>query len=159
RGRHGAARQRQHLAVHLDRRPGAARQHAPGRRLVTRTKEAGMVRSAQIGCGLLGLLGLLLAGCGGSKPLAPVKVKAQILDQSKKPLVKVAVRFHPQDQGNTSNSPTSYTDDKGRFEVDAIPGRYKITIATIPIHGGASGAPGGQPGAAKGAGSKYGDYE
>jgi hypothetical protein len=122
---------------------------------------AGKPRSSRSARGVMVLLGLLLAGCGG-KTLTPAKVSGQVLGKNKQPLAKVIVKFHPLEETNKSNAPSAVTDEKGHFTLEGLPGRYKVTIFSVPL-GRGQGSPdtGSLPGAEKSEGPfrQYGKYE
>jgi hypothetical protein len=83
--------------------------------------------------GLLPGVALLVAlvGCS-SKPLEPVPVSGKVEYQGGKPLAVVVLAFHPLDDTNKNNYPTTQTDKAGKFSLTCLKGRYKVTIAAIP---------------------------
>jgi hypothetical protein len=93
----------------------------------------------------LGLLAcLLLAGCTKPPPPAFVTVKGRLL-RSGKPLTQMVVTFHPREDQNKNNRPIAAVDSKtGQFELQCLPGKYKVTVAPIPLQQAA--APAGDDG-------------
>ncbi|RMF39873.1 MAG: hypothetical protein D6753_12765 [Planctomycetota bacterium] len=91
-----------------------------------------MVRGMTIAGGLLGLLAVTLAGCGGSSlPTVPVTGKVLVDGQ---PMEGVSVVFNPVDASGRAAS--GVTDAEGKFtlttEVNgdgALPGSYKVAIS------------------------------
>jgi hypothetical protein len=102
-----------------------------------------------VGLGLLGWL--LLAGCTKPPPPAPVEVKGRLL-RGGKPLTHMVVTLHPREDQNKNNRPIAAVDPKsGQFQLQCVPGRYKVTVAPIPVQqvatpaGGDDGNAGQQP--------------
>lgn len=93
-------------------------------------------------CGCLPLL--FTGGCGGVKPpTEPVAVSGKIY-LGEKPLPGVIVRFWAHQQ-NVSNSDT-LTKPNGSYELKLPPGKYDVTLMTVPAAAGHQPAdPGFQP--------------
>src|SRR5262245_37545142 len=94
-------------------------------------------------CGALaGFLLLALAGC--SKPPDPVTVRGKVV-QNKKAKGGVLVTFWPQD--TRQKMATAVADDQGQFEIQCVPGKYKVTIIAA-AQGAEAAAEAGGPAAA-----------
>jgi hypothetical protein len=94
-------------------------------------------------CGVLaGVLVVALAGCG--KPPDPVTVRGKVV-QNKKTKGGVLVTFWPQD--SRQKMATVVADDQGQFELQCVPGKYKVTIIA-PSQGAEAAAEAGGPAAA-----------
>jgi hypothetical protein len=97
----------------------------------------------QVVCAALaGVLLLALTGC--TKPPEPVTVRGKVV-QNKKAKGGVLVTFWPQDSRQKMASVVA--DDQGQFELQCVPGKYKVTIIA-PSQGAESGAEAGGPAAA-----------
>jgi hypothetical protein len=90
--------------------------------------------------GLLLLVSLLAAGCGGPYRTAPVSGRVTL---NGKPLAGAAVTFQPvAEQGNLNPGPGSggFTDDDGRYTLrltgkdtpGAVVGKHKVRITLVP---------------------------
>jgi hypothetical protein len=81
---------------------------------------------------------ILTAGCA-SKPPQEVPVGGRVENASGKPLPKIALRFHAQDEANKqAGSLTCMVQDSGEFTGKCLPGRYKVTV--LPLSAGRPGA-------------------
>ena len=89
---------------------------------------------------LAGVLLLALAGC--AKPPDPVTVRGKVV-QNKKAKGGVLVTFWPQDS-RQKLPPPALADDQGQFEVQCVPGKYKVTIIA-PSQGAEAAAEAGGP--------------
>ena len=89
---------------------------------------------------LLGLFGALMAvlGCQKAPPkVEPVEVQGKLTTDTGKPLITILVRFHPQDETNKSGQIlTCVTTEKGIFAGQCLPGKYRVTLSTVPIQEG-----------------------
>jgi hypothetical protein len=95
------------------------------------------------------ILSLCLIGCGKKGP-APVAVKGQVQYADKKPVTNMVLTFHPLDDTNKNNSPLCLVEKEGQFQVNMLPGRYKVTLANIPLGSGNGPAGGPDVGPGKG---------
>src|SRR6266851_2378267 len=86
------------------------------------------------------LAGLLVTGCA-QPPAAPVAVKGRATRADGKPITRMVITFNPREDQNKKNRPSAVLDAKGQFQLDCLPGRYKVTVAPIP--GQAAAAPAG----------------
>lgn len=93
-----------------------------------------------VGLLLLVTVTLPLAGCK-KKPPTPVAVKGRALDAAGKPLTDLLLVFHPQDKENQSQVPSAILKE-GHFEVQCLPGRYRVTLGVIPVAGQAPASSG-----------------
>ena len=85
--------------------------------------------------------GIVTAGCA-RKPAQEVEVGGRVEDGEGKPVAKLVVRFHPQDEENKMGRLlTCLTEADGTFAGKCQPGRYKVTLNAVPAAGGS------QPGA------------
>lgn len=92
----------------------------------------------------LALACLLPIGCR-KKPLPKVAIAGVALNAQNKPLDKLIIKFHPQDEDNKFSSLETAVNN-GKFEGKLQPGRYKVTLAIIPIEvGPGAGGPGTPP--------------
>jgi hypothetical protein len=93
-----------------------------------------------------GLLGILLAlctfGCQKSPPPKPVQVTGLVVYSNGQPVTGKVITFFPSDDNNSRGvAPTIVLEGKdGRFKVECLPGKYKVTMMPIPI--GSGGGPG-----------------
>jgi hypothetical protein len=83
---------------------------------------------------------LLLPGCAKKQPPKEEDVAGRAEKADGKPLSKVLLRFHAQDEARTVSCPTK---DDGTFECRCLPGRYKVTVLAIPTQSGGSPGTGG----------------
>ncbi len=93
--------------------------------------------------GVLAAAGLALAvalsGCGkGAEPPPLVEVKGKVLRASKQPVARVMVIFHPQ-QAVGSASYRGGTGEDGSFALRCPAGKYRVTVAPLPLKGEATG--------------------
>ena len=84
---------------------------------------------------------VLLTGCGKTPEVA-YAVKGKVVNADGKPVTGLVITFYPQDEVNQKNVPSGYLKD-GTFNLDCLRGRYKVTIAPVPVRGG--GMPGAAP--------------
>jgi hypothetical protein len=86
------------------------------------------------------LLVAFVAGCGGKPPPTPVAFKGKLVASANRPLPQLVLTFHPQDETNKKGTvPSVATNGKdGTFEGTALPGRYKVTAAPVPLQGHAT---------------------
>jgi hypothetical protein len=96
------------------------------------------------------VVSLAVASCAGKKDAAPVGVQGQVQYTSKKPVANMVLTFHPLEDTSRSRLPTFLLDKDGRFEDRIPPGRYKATLAPIPVGSGHGPAAGPDAGADKG---------
>jgi hypothetical protein len=114
-----------------------------------------------LGVGLMGLC-VVLAGCRKPPPV-PVPVKGRVQGPPGQSVNGLLLTFYPDDESNKKGRLLSKVlDEEGRFEGECLPGRYKVTLAPVPIHvggdpaGAGAGKPGrGTPGPAKAEGLKH----
>lgn len=98
--------------------------------------------SCVVGCAAA--LACLAVGCG-KKP-TPVDVTGKVQFAIPRPKAPLLLSLHPQEDANKTSNPSAVIDDKdGSFKLEkCLPGRYKATIAVVPLQvgGGPSAAPG-----------------
>jgi hypothetical protein len=94
-------------------------------------------------CGLLAGA-LLLAPGGCSKAPDPVTVRGKVV-QNKKAKSGVLVTFWPEDSRQKMASVVA--DDEGQFEIQCVPGKYKVTVIAA-VRGAEAAAEAGGPAAA-----------
>jgi hypothetical protein len=84
----------------------------------------------------------LVAGCANSKPKPPppVPISGKVVFADGRPVAKMVISLHPQDEQNASTRPSGALDNNGNYKMDAIPGRYKVTLAPIPATAGSAAA-------------------
>ena len=106
----------------------------------------------RFGCATL--LACLAFGC--AKKPTPVDVTGKVEFAVPKPKSPLLLSLHPLEDANKTSNPSSVIDDKdGGFKLEkCLPGRYKATIAAVPLQmgGGPSAAPGDVGAAPGGAG-------
>src|SRR5262245_36182489 len=102
------------------------------------------VRAHRLAALLLGVGAMALSSCtaSNSKMLAPVAFSGSVVSADGKPVADLVISFHPQEAGNAGNRPSAALDKDGKFKLDGIPGRYKVTLAPIPRHHGSAEATG-----------------
>jgi hypothetical protein len=112
---------------------------------------ANVLPRARVAVALAILTLCLQAGACGQKPAEAVAVKGRVERADRRPVKGLLVTFHPQDEGNKAGRLlVAAVDADGRFAGECLPGRYKVTLATlVTSHGG---APAGKPGAPVGKG-------
>jgi hypothetical protein len=91
------------------------------------------------GTAVLGLLGLLAAGCAQKQP-DPVHVQGSIVYNGK-PAGGVLVTFWPEDSRRRSAS--ALCDSAGKFTLECVYGPYKVTVSPNLQDAGAPGLEGG----------------
>lgn len=91
---------------------------------------------------------VLASGCKKPPPPEPVVLKGRVEYAGGKPVDRMVLTFQPADDAGRGNRPVAAV-NKGRFEVKCLPGRYKVTLAAVPLQHGAAG-PAGGPDAAPG---------
>jgi hypothetical protein len=90
---------------------------------------------------LAGILTLTLAGCG--KPATPpVPVKGKVIHQGKA-VAGAHVTFWP--KNSREKQVDAFADSQGAFELECIPGAYKVTVLPGSRSGDPSGAEGSGP--------------
>jgi hypothetical protein len=79
-----------------------------------------------------------IPGCSRAKPAeaAPVAVSGRVVNSAGKPITGMLVSLHAQEGVHAGDRPSAPLDRDGRFSLTCIPGRYKVTLAPIPIHHG-----------------------
>jgi hypothetical protein len=87
---------------------------------------------------LVGLLAIAIGGCG--KPVAPVTVKGKVLYQGKG-VAGAHLTFWP--KNSREKQVDVFADSHGAFELECVPGSYKVTV----LAGSRSGDPAGVDGA------------
>ena len=87
---------------------------------------------------VVGVLALALGGCG--KPVAPVAVKGKVVYQSKG-VGGAHLTFWP--KNSREKQVDVFADAQGGFELECVPGVYKVTV----LPGSRSGDPAGVEGA------------
>jgi hypothetical protein len=92
---------------------------------------------------------LLASGCR-KPPVGEADIAGKLEDSDGKPLAKMIVRFHPQDEANKFRTYSAPTKADGTFVCRCLPGRYKATLASVPNPTGAAPADGkGAPAATR----------
>ena len=91
----------------------------------------------------VGLVAMVaLAGCSKTPP-APVVVKGRVTQADGKPVANMIVTFTAREEGNKSSRPIAMLDAAGQYEVTCIPGKYKVSLAAIPVQAGGGSPAGG----------------
>jgi hypothetical protein len=89
------------------------------------------------GCRVILMMAAVAALAGGCEKPAPpsadgtVKIKGRAEDVEGKPLGRMVLRFHPQDEANKLTRLTCLTQANGSFEGQCLPGRYKVTLGMM----------------------------
>jgi hypothetical protein len=89
---------------------------------------------------LVGLLSLTLGGC--TKPVAPVAVKGKVVYRGKG-VGGAHLTFWP--KNSREKQVDVFADPQGAFELECIPGAYKVTVLSGSRSGDPSGADGAGP--------------
>ena len=90
---------------------------------------------------LVGIWAMALAGC--AKPAAPpVPVKGKVIHQGKA-VAGAHVTFWP--KNSREKQVDAFADSQGAFELECIPGAYKVTVLPGSRSGDPSGAEGSGP--------------
>ena len=99
-----------------------------------------MRRSVCYGYFVFGLSLSLATGCTKKKPPPPppVPVSGKVVFANGTPVANMVISFHPLDEGNAANRPSAALDQNGKYALEAAPGRYKVTLATIPTNAGSA---------------------
>ncbi len=91
-------------------------------------------------------------GCAKKPPPAPVPVRGRVEFAGGRPAARLVLNFHPRGEDNKGAAVTSaVVDEKGRFEGNCVPGRYKVTLAAVAAAPGDPAGRGGGAGPAPGA--------
>lgn len=81
----------------------------------------------------VGLVALVLVGCGGGKPpRKPVTILGRVTDAKGKPVGNVMLSFAPMDAANKDERPMAQVASDGLFKADCLPGRYRVTLIPMP---------------------------
>ena len=94
------------------------------------------------------LLCVTAVGCG--KIPKPVDVTGKVVFFGARPKAPLLISLHPQEDANKMSTPSALIDaSDGSFKLEkCLPGRYKATVAVVPVQvgGGPPGAPRATPG-------------
>jgi hypothetical protein len=88
------------------------------------------------------LLVVFSPGCGKA-PEVPVQVRGKVITADGKPVSGLVITFYPQEDVNRQKVPSDLLGKEGTFSVTCLRGRYKVTVAPVPVQG--SGMPGAGP--------------
>ena len=108
---------------------------------------------AWAGVGVLSLA-VLTCGCGKKPAAEEVDIAGRLEDAAGKPLPRMIVHFYALDEANKhARAWTCATQAGGDFKGRCLPGRYKVTVAAVPLGTGTADPGSGtiaDPGKAKG---------
>lgn len=86
----------------------------------------------------------VLPGCSKKTRLPPpVDISGEVVYANGRPVTNMVVSFHADDEITSQGKiPSSPLDKDGKFAMSGVtPGKYRVTLAPIPSHGGASANP------------------
>lgn len=82
---------------------------------------------------------LVIQGCSKKAAIpAPVDVAGEVVYSDGKPVADLIIAFHADDETSAKGRiPSGVLDRNGKFAISSVtPGRYKVTLAPIPMHAG-----------------------
>jgi hypothetical protein len=93
-----------------------------------------------IGVVVFGLAAIMLIGCNNTPPPKPVKITGKVQYANGKPVTGMVLTFNPREEINKNDRPIFVLQGTdGRFEIECLPGKYKVTMVPIPSNPGSMG--------------------
>jgi hypothetical protein len=81
------------------------------------------------------------AGCAKPKPPLPppVAISGKVVYAAGTPVAGMVIKLSALDERFAGDGPSGALDKDGRYTLNAIPGRYRVTLLPIPAQAGSAG--------------------